>query len=138
MAALFDSDSEEEEFIGFTIESGFERNYPESESDISVSSVDTEDLSDLDLSNQESGEEDEQEWNDDPGPVVVNPFVANTGLVRDVRGYSTINFFNLMFKDSNFDKLQRKRIVMRGKQWKQNRTLLGVKPTPKKLRHSSH
>ena len=41
MAALFDSDSEEEEFIGFTIEPGFERNYPESESDISVSSVDT-------------------------------------------------------------------------------------------------
>ena len=85
--------------------SSFERNYPESESDISVSSVDTEDLSDLDLSDKESGEEDEQEWNDDPGPVVVNPFVANTGLVRDVRGYSTINFFNLMFKDSNFDKI---------------------------------
>ena len=105
MAALFDSDSEEEEFIGFTIEPGFERNYPESESDISVSSVDTEDLSDLDLSDQESGEEDKQEWNDDPGPVVVNPFVANTSLVRDVRGYSTINFFNLMFKDSNFDKI---------------------------------
>ena len=84
MAALFDSDSEEEEFIGFTIESGFERNYPESESDISVSSVDTEDLSDLDLSDQESGEEDKQEWNDNPGPVVVNPFVTNTGLVRDV------------------------------------------------------
>ena len=104
MAALFDSDSEEEEFIGFTIEPGFERNYSKSESDISVSSVDTEDLSDLDLSNQESGEEDGQEWNDDPGPVV-NPFVANTGLVRDVRGYSTINFFNLMFKDSNFDKI---------------------------------
>ena len=94
MAALFDSDSEEEEFIGFTIEPGFERNYPESESDISVSSVDTEDLSDLDL-----------EWNDDPGPVDVNPFVANTGLVRDIRGYSTINIFNLMFKDSNFDKI---------------------------------
>ena len=64
-----------------------------------------EDLSDLDLSDQESGEEDEKEWNDDPGPVVMNPFVANTGLVRDVRGYSTINFFNLMFKDSNFDKI---------------------------------
>ena len=105
MVALFDSDSEEEEFIGFTIEPGFERNYPESESDISVSSVDTEDLSDLNLSDQESGEEDEQEWNDDPGPVDVNLFVANTGLVRDVRGYSTINFFNLMFKDSNFDKI---------------------------------
>ena len=105
MAALFDSDSEEEEFIGFTIQPGFERNYPESESDISVSSVDTEDLSDLDLSDQESGEEDEQEWNDDPGTVVVNSFVANTGLVRDDRGYSTINFLNLMFKDSNFDKI---------------------------------
>ena len=104
MAALFDSDSEEE-FIGFTIEPGFERNYPESEPDISVSSVDMEDLSDLDLSDQESGEEDEQEWNDDPGLVDVNPFVANTGLVRDVRGYSTINFFNLMFKESNFDKI---------------------------------
>ena len=105
MVALFDSDREEEEFIGFTIEPGFERNNPELESDISVSSVDMEDLSDLDLSDQESGEEDEQEWNDDPGTVVVNSFVANTGLVRDVRGYSTINFLNLMFKDSNFDKI---------------------------------
>ena len=105
MVALFDSDREEEEFIGFTLEPGFERNNPELESDISVSSVDMEDLSDLDLSDQESGEEDEKEWNDDPGPVVMNPFVANTGLVRDVRGYSTINFFNLMFKDSNFDKI---------------------------------
>ena len=93
MVALFDSDREEEEFIGFTIELGFERNNPELESDISVSSVDMEDFSDLDLSEQESGEKDEQEWNDNPGPVVVNPFVANTGLVRDVRGYSTINFF---------------------------------------------
>ena len=93
MVALFDSDREEEEFIGFTIEPRFERNNPELKSDISVSSVDMEDFSDLDLSDQESGEEDEQEWNDNPGPVVVNPFIANTGLVRDVRGYSTINFF---------------------------------------------
>lgn len=87
MAALFDSDSEEEEVIGFTVEPGFERNNPESESDISVSSVNTEDLSDLDLTDQRSGEEDEQEWNEDPRPVVVNLFVANTGPVRDVRGY---------------------------------------------------
>ncbi|PFX28462.1 hypothetical protein AWC38_SpisGene6738 [Stylophora pistillata] len=105
MAALFDSDSEEEEFIGFTIEPGFERDNRESESDISVSSVDTEDLSDLDLSDQESGDEFEEEWNEDPGPVVVNPFFTNTGLVRDVRGYSTLNIFNLMFKDSNFDRI---------------------------------
>ena len=91
MAVLFDSDSEEEEFIGFTVELEFERNNPESESDISVSSVNREDLSDLDLSDQESGEEDEQEWNEDPGPVV-NPFITNTGTVRDVRGYSTLHF----------------------------------------------
>ena len=58
MAALFASDSGEEEFIGFTIEPGFEQNDCQSESDISVSSVDTEDLSDLDLCDQESGEED--------------------------------------------------------------------------------
>ena len=105
MAALFDSDSEEEEFIGFTVEPGFERNNPESESDVSVLSVNTEDLSDLDLSDQESGKEDKQEWNKDPGPVVVNPFVANTGRVRDIRRYSTLNFFNLMFKNSNFDRI---------------------------------
>ena len=105
MAALFNSDSEEEEFIGFTIEPEFERNNHKSESDISVSSVDTEDLPDLNLSDQESGKEDEQEWNEDPGPVVVNPFVANTSLVRDVQGYLTIKFFNLMFKDSNFDRI---------------------------------
>ena len=103
MAVLFASDSEEEEFIGFTIEPGFERDNRESESGISVLSVDTEDLSDLDVSDQESGHEYEQEWNQDPGPVVVNQFIANTGLVRDVRGDSTLNFFNLMFKDSNFD-----------------------------------
>ena len=59
----------------------------------------------LNLSDQESGKEDEQEWNEDPGPVVVNPFVANTSLVRDVQGYLTIKFFNLMFKDSNFDRI---------------------------------
>ena len=105
MAALFNSDSEEEEFIGFTIEPEFERNNLKSESDISVSSVDPEDLPDLNLSDQESGKEDEQEWNEDPGPVVVNPFVANTSLVRDVQGYLTIKFFNLMFKDSNFDRI---------------------------------
>ena len=87
MAALFNSDSEEGEFIGFTIEPEFERNNLKSESDISVSPVDTEDLPDLNLSDQESGKEDEQEWNEDPGPVVVNPFVANTSLVRDVQGY---------------------------------------------------
>ena len=105
MAALFDSDSEEKEFIGFTVELGFERNNPESESDISVSSVNTEDLSDLNLTDQESGKEDEQEWNEDPGPVVANLFVANTGPVRDIQGYSTPTFFNLMFKDSNFDRI---------------------------------
>lgn len=44
-------------------------------------------------------------WNEDPGPVVVNPFVTYTGLVRDVRGYSTLKIFNLMFKDTNFDRI---------------------------------
>ena len=33
----------------------------------------------------------EQAWNKDSGPVVVNLFIANTSLVRDVQGYSTIN-----------------------------------------------
>ena len=35
----------------------------------------------------------------------MNPFVANTDLVRDVPGYSTLNFFNSMFEDSNFDSI---------------------------------
>ena len=59
-------------------------------------------MSDLDLSNQECGEENEQAWNEDPGPVVMNLFIANTSLVRDVQGYQPLTF-NLMFKDSNFD-----------------------------------
>ena len=144
MAVLFASDCEEEEFIGFTIEPGFERDNRESECEISVSSVDTEDLSDLDVSDQESGHEYEQEWNKDPGPVVVNQFIANTGLVRDVRGYSTLNVSNLMFKDSNFDRIaeETNRYVQPDPAWRETNTkevkaffafniLVGIKQLPK-------
>ena len=84
-------------------------------------------MSDLDLSNQECGEENEQAWNEDPGPVVVNLFIANTSLVRDVQGYQPLTF-NLMFKESNFDGIAEETMVMHKKKW----TLLGVKLMPKK------
>ena len=81
MASFFESESEEEEFIGFVQERESPRNTSDLESDITVSSVNTEDLSDFSVSNSESGEEGDEEWNSNPNPVVVNAFEANTGPV---------------------------------------------------------
>ena len=70
LAALFQSDSEEEEFLGFD-RSRINRNLSDNESDISVSTVNTEDLSDIDSTDSEIEEEEEQ-WNTNPAPVQVN------------------------------------------------------------------
>ena len=89
LAALFQSDSEEEEFLGFDQAeiSWINRNLSENESDISVSTVNTKDLSDIDSTDSETEEEDKQ-WNTNPAPVQVNAFVENTGPVMDATGFS--------------------------------------------------
>lgn len=96
MAALFESDSEGEEFLGFDVEGEPQRSNVESESDITVSTVIMEELSDISVTSSESGEARDKEWNLIPDPVVVNPFVANTGIVHDVSRFSILYFFYLM------------------------------------------
>ena len=106
LAALFQSDSKEEEFLGFDQAeiSRINRNLLDNESDISVSTVNTEDLSDIDSTNSEIEEEDEQ-WNTNPAPVQVNAFVENTGPVTDATGFSAFDFFKLLFREENFDRI---------------------------------
>lgn len=105
MAALFQSDSEEEEFLGFGQQLESSRNVSDSESDISVSSVNTEDLSDFELTDSETEEDGVVPWNTNRDPVEVNPFVQNTGPVTNVTGTSSLDFFKLMFKEENFDRI---------------------------------
>ena len=95
MASFFESESEEEEFIGFVQERESPRNTSDLESDITVSSVNTQDLSDFSVSNSESGKEGDEEWNSNPDPVVVTPFEANTGPVSDPTGYSAYDCFKI-------------------------------------------
>ena len=45
------------------------------------------------------------EWNSIPKPVMVNPFVANTVPVRDVSGFSVLDFPHFMFKEENFNQI---------------------------------
>lgn len=105
MAALFQSESEEEEFLGFGQQLESSRNVSDSESDISVSSVNTEDLSDFELTDSETEEDGVVPWNTNRDPVEVNPFVQNTGPVTNVTGTSALDFFKLMFKQENFDRI---------------------------------
>ena len=102
MEALFDSDSEEEEFLGFGQQLESSRNISDGESDISVSTVNTEDLLDFELTDSETEEDSVVEWNTNRDPVVVNPFVENTGPVT---GTSALDFFKLMFKEDNFNRI---------------------------------
>lgn len=88
-----ESDSEEEEFLGFDVERESQRSNVESESDITALSVNTDDLSDFSVTRSESGEEANEQWNSIPDPVVVNPSVANTGIVRDVSRFSVLYYF---------------------------------------------
>ena len=72
------------------------RNQSDSESDISVSSVSTDDLSDATDSEEE--DEEEERWNVNPDPVVVSLFSAATdptsGIAED---RTAIDFFYLIF-----------------------------------------
>ena len=61
MVAFFESESKEEQFIGFVQKLESPRNTSDLESDVTVSSVNSEDLSDFSISNSESGEEEEDE-----------------------------------------------------------------------------
>ena len=124
MASFFESESEEEESIGFVQERESPRNTSDLESDITVSSVNTEDLSDFSVSNSESGEEGDEEWNSNPDPVVVTPFEANTGPVSDLTGYSAYDCFKLMFKEENFHRIaeETKRYARQSMETKPDRT----------------
>ena len=106
MASAGESDSEGEEFIGFDEEDrlavaasrqerleGIEER--DSESDISVSSVATEDLSDV-----TDSEEEEELWNENEDPVNVAPFTARAGPMSGVAEDGTaVDFFYLMFPE---------------------------------------
>ena len=106
MAAASESEVEEDAFLGFDEEEietvaawrqeRFEaRNQSDSESDISVSSVSTGDLSDF-----EEEEEEEETWNKNVNPVEVSPFTEATGPTSGVAEDGTaINFFYLMFPE---------------------------------------
>ena len=89
IAAFFKSESKKEKFIGLVST----RNTSDLEFDITVLSVDTEDLSDFSVSNSESGKKEDEEWNLNPDPVVLNPFIANTRPVSDLSGHSAYDFF---------------------------------------------
>lgn len=78
MAALFDTDSENEDFLGFPKECESSTNLSDSESDISVSTVNTEDLSDFDPNKFETDDEEEEvneQWNSNRDAVNVDAFV---------------------------------------------------------------
>lgn len=111
MAALFGEDSEEE-FEGFTARDVENVNPMEesmigddNESDISISTVHSEDLSDLsDEDELEEDEEPEQTWNSDRDPVNVVEFTARSGPVSWIPEDGTaIDFFSLLFPEELFE-----------------------------------
>lgn len=74
----------------------------DNESDISVSSVNTEDLSDLEFSDDE--ENGEIRWSRDQAPVNVTPFTTRAGAVSGVAEDGTAkDFFQLFIPDELFD-----------------------------------
>ena len=77
------------------------RNQSDSESDISVSSVGTDDLSDsADSEEEEEEEEEEETWNVKEDAVDVSAFAAATGPTSGVAEDGTaIDFFYLMFPE---------------------------------------
>ena len=112
MAAASEGESEDEVFEGFPEEDieaiaewrqRFEaRNQSDSESDISVLSVETDDLSDL--TDSDSEEEEVETWNTNEDPVAVLPFDVATGPTSGVAEDGTaIDFFHLMFPEELFE-----------------------------------
>ena len=106
MADPFETDGEEEDFLGFPKEGESSINYADNESDISVSTVNTKDLSDFDTNMWETYDKEEvvdELYDSNCDAVNVDPFVQHTGPVTNVTGTSAIDFFKLLFKDENFD-----------------------------------
>ncbi|CAH3165918.1 unnamed protein product [Pocillopora meandrina] len=108
--ALRDSESEEGMFLGFTEEDQqsiaelrqggiVDRHESDSESDISVSSVATEDLSDF---TDSEGEKIEETWNVNEDPIEVLPFSVATGPTSGVAENGTAKkfFTYLMFQNT--------------------------------------
>ena len=74
-----------------------------SESDISVSTVNTEDLSDLSFSEDEDGDG-EVGWSRDPAPVNTTPFTSRTRAVSRIPEDGTAkDFFNLFVSNEVFE-----------------------------------
>lgn len=95
-------DEEDREVVAAWREARFEaRNQSDSESDISVSSVSTEDLSDL-----EEEEDEEETWNENPNPVEVSPFTETSCPTSGVAEDGTaIDFFYLMFPEELIEQI---------------------------------
>lgn len=95
-------DEEDREVVAAWRETRFEaRNQSDSESDISVSSVSTEDLSDL-----EEEEDEEETWNENPNPVEVSPFTETSCPTSGVAEDGTaIDFFYLMFPEELIEQI---------------------------------
>lgn len=82
MADPFETDDEEGDFLGFPEERESSINHSDNELDISVSTANTEDLSDFDPNEWEADikeEEVDQRWNSNRDAVNVDPFVQRTG-----------------------------------------------------------
>ena len=98
MAAFLPSDGS-----GLESESGSEIAESDDESDISVSSVNTEDLSELDFS-EDDEDDGEIGWSRDRAPVNVTPFTTQAGAVSGVAEDGTAkDFFQLFIPDEVFD-----------------------------------
>jgi len=106
MAATSKSEVEEDVFLGFDEDerevvaawrqARFEaRNQSDSELDVSVSSVSSDDLSDF-----EEEEDNEETWNENTNPIEVSPFTEATGPTSgDAEDGTAIDFFYWMFPE---------------------------------------
>ena len=121
------------------------RGVVESASNITVSTVNMEDLSGFSVTRSETNKEVDVEWNSIPKPIMVNPFVANTVPVRDVREFSVLDFLHLMLKEENFNQIaeETKLITLPAKQWNLNQIVwnlnqivCGMKLMLKKSKHT--
>lgn len=93
MAAVDSSNPDESDF------QDEEGNNSGSESNTSISTVNTEDLSDLSFSEDE-GKDGEVGWSRDPAPVNTTPFASRTGAVSRIPEDGTAkDFFNLFVSD---------------------------------------
>lgn len=110
MAALFKLDNDKEEFSGFDIQHQSQRSVVESNPtwQFQLKIPKTHKI----LAHSKSGKEVDAAWNSTLEPVAVNPFVANNGPISTFKGFSVLDFFNLMFKEEYFTKLLRKQITI--------------------------